>query len=87
MKKRTDLVSRLKEESTGLAYAEEWHTIAMLDAFWQRESNFRVVELFDLGPAAISSFYNLHLDDLDGMSTSAMTSTHIPVTLSYCSAY
>ena len=73
----------LKEISSWFAYTEEWHAVSMLDSFWQWETDFGVMELFDLRPTAITSFYNFHFDDLDRMSSCAMTSSHVSVALGH----
>lgn len=45
------------------------------------------MELLDLGPAAIGCLYELHFDDLDGVSSGTMTSSHIAVALGNCTTY
>lgn len=72
----------LKEISSWFAYTECRHTISVLNTFWQRESDLRIMELFNLGPTAVTSFYNFYLDNLDRVCPGTMASSHIPVALS-----
>jgi len=45
------------------------------------------MELFYLRSSAISSFDNFHLNDLYGVGSCAMASTHISITLGYSTTY
>lgn len=80
-------VNSLKEISARFAYAEQRHTIAVLNSLWQREPDLGVVELLDLRSAAIASLDYLHFDYLDGVSSGAMTSSHVAVALRHSSAH
>jgi len=55
---------------------------AHLDAMCQWEFDLAVLELKHVGSAALGGRDLLHLHDLNGVWTSAMTSTHVTVALS-----
>lgn len=61
--------------------------MSVLDTLGQWESDLGVMELLDLGPTAVTSFYDLHFDDLDGVCSGTVTGSHIAVALGDCTAY
>lgn len=76
----------LKEISPRLPDTEHGHALSVLNSLGQWEPDLGIVELLDLRPPAIASFYDFHLDNLYGVSSRTMTRTHVSVALSHRAA-
>lgn len=70
----------LKEIGVGSVGLEEWAR-RLLDTGWQRELDLGIVHRFDKGSASVDSGNRLHTDDLDAMSSGAVTGSHVAIAL------
>ena len=70
-----------KKISAWLSNTEKWHTIPIMNTFWQWESDFWIMKLFNLRSPTICSFYNFDFNNLNRMSTGTMASSHVSITL------
>ena len=71
---------KLQEICVGSVSFENW-SFWLLNLWWQRESDLRVMHLFDQWSSAILCSYWFNLDNLNSMSSSSVTSSHVSITL------
>lgn len=75
------MMINLQEVGSWFSVREQFSVALVVNTLYQGELDFGVVELFDMCTTGLASGNSFNLDDLNGMGTSTMTSTHITVTL------